>query len=49
MIKKLDYSLIFKHLLTVKRLIIGEDLFGKIGEFTKFTKISCHQIKTSQY
>ena len=33
---------------TVKRLIIGEDLFGEIGEFKKFAKISRRQIKTSQ-
>ena len=30
---------------TVQRLIIGEDLFGKISEFKKFTKISGRQIK----
>ena len=33
---------------TVKRLIIGDYLFGEIGEFFKFTKISCHQIETLQ-
>ena len=33
---------------TVKRLIIGDYLFGEIGEFFKFAKISCHQIETLQ-
>ena len=33
---------------TVKRLIIGDYLFGEIGEFFKFAKISCHQIGTLQ-
>ena len=33
---------------TVKRLIIGDYLFGGIGEFFKFAKISCHQIETLQ-
>ena len=28
---------------TVKRLIIGDDLFGEIGEFKKFAKINRHQ------
>ena len=32
-------------MITVKRLINGDDLFG---EFKKFAKISCCQIKTSQ-
>ena len=32
----------------MKRLIIGDDLFGEIGEFKKFPKISCHQIITLQ-
>ena len=31
-----------------KRLIIGDYLFGEIGEFFKFAKISCHQIETLQ-
>ena len=34
--------------ITVKRLIIGDYLFGEIGEFFKFAKISCHQIVTLQ-
>ena len=33
---------------TVKRLIIGDYLFGEIGGFFKFAKISCHQIETLQ-
>ena len=33
---------------TVKQLIIGDYLFGEIGEFFKFAKISCHQIETLQ-
>ena len=33
---------------TVKQLIIGDDLFGEIGKFKKFSKISHRQIKTSQ-
>ena len=33
---------------TVKRLIIGDYLFGEIGEFFKFAKISCHHIGTLQ-
>ena len=33
---------------TVKRLIIGYDLFGEIGEFKKIAKISCRQIITLQ-
>ena len=33
---------------TVKRLIIGDYLFGEIAEFVKFAKISCHQIVTLQ-
>ena len=32
-------------LITVKRWIIGEDLFGEIGEFNFFGKISRHQMK----
>ena len=35
-------------LTTEKRLIIGDDLFGEIGEFKKFAKISCPQIITLQ-
>ena len=34
--------------ITVIWLIIGDDLFGEIGEFKKFVKISCHQIITLQ-
>ena len=30
---------------TVKLLIIGEDLFGEIGEIINFAKISSHQLK----
>ena len=30
---------------TVKQLIIGDDLFGEIGEFKKFAKINLHQNK----
>ena len=30
---------------TVKRKIIGEDLFGEIGELINFAKISSHQMK----
>ena len=30
---------------TVKQLIIGEDLFGEIGEIINFAKISSHQLK----
>ena len=30
---------------TVKRLIIGGDLFGEIGEIINFNKISSHQLK----
>ena len=30
---------------TVKRLIIGEDLFGEIGKIINFAKISSHQLK----
>ena len=37
-----------KRTYTVKRLIIGDYLFGEIGEFFKFAKISCHQIGTLQ-
>ena len=33
---------------TVKRLVIGADLFGEIGIFKKFGKISRRQIKISQ-
>ena len=33
---------------TVRRLIIGGNLFGEIGEFKKFAKIYRHQIKTLQ-
>ena len=29
---------------TVKRLIIGEDLFGEIDDLNKSAKISLHQI-----
>ena len=29
--------------LTVKQLIIGDDLFGEIGEINKFAKINRHQ------
>ena len=29
----------------VRRLIIGEDLFGEIDELINFTKISSHQLK----
>ena len=29
---------------TVKQLIIGDDLFGEIGEFRKFAKINHRQI-----
>ena len=31
--------------ITVKRLIIGDNLFGGIGEFKKITKINRHQNK----
>ena len=41
------YSLI-NFMVTVKRLINGGDLFGEIGEFKKFAKISRRQIKTLQ-
>ena len=34
---------------TVKRLIIGDDLSGEIGEFKKFAKISRRQITISQF
>ena len=34
---------------TVKRLIIGNDLFCKIGEFKKLAKISRCPIKLSQF
>ena len=30
---------------TVKRSIIGEDLFGEIGEIINFAQISSHQLK----
>ena len=30
---------------TVKQLIIGDDLFGEIGELKKIAKINCHQNK----
>ena len=30
---------------TVKRHIIGKDLFGEIGELINFAKISSHQLK----
>ena len=33
---------------TVRRLIFGDDLFGEIGEFKFFSKISCRQIITLQ-
>ena len=32
----------------VKRLIIDDNLFGEIGKFKKFAKISCRQVKISQ-
>ena len=34
---------------TVKRLIIGDDLFGEIGELKKFAKISRRQIVILQF
>ena len=33
------------YMTTVKRKIIGEDLFGEIGELKNFAKISSHQMK----
>ena len=34
--------------ITVKWLIIGDNLFGEIGKFNKFAKICCRQIITLQ-
>ena len=50
-VQNVDQTQVKLHLVqtTVKRLIIGVYLFGEIGEFKKFTEISRHQIKISQF
>ena len=40
----LAYYVNFFKLITVKRLIIGKDLFGEIGEIKKLTKINLRQM-----
>ena len=39
------YPFIVGRLHTVKQYIIGEDLFGEIGELKKIAKINSHQMK----